>query len=375
VSEQPSDPSRPAGRRRGDVSASTTRHVPDLGPAQDPGGSQPVSQQYDLFTRFFGDPEHLSHTIELWDAIPKYAVGARMQAAMRDEHGNLPVYEQEFLYRPTVPGLPKEVLCKMTIQPAHVQDPDGTYRQYFPSVNEELIEEILKKLYADQKYGSFSGNESWVRFSLTMIYNELQRRGKSRSYAEIKRSLEILSRAVYTVQFTKANAKLVYTNPILTELTSVTRADYLQDPHSMWVAKLSALISKSVNELTYRQFNYGTLMRLASPLARWLHRRLAHQYTQASLIDPYHITFRSIKRDSGLLHQSRESANVKTVDAALDELVKVDVLMHYKKDVRRQGTKILDVLYTMLPTLTFRDEVRTANARQTKQRIQSTTPG
>jgi len=50
------------------------------------------SLQYDLFSSFLGSkPEDLSNTIELWDAFPKYAVSARMQAIQRDADGRLPV--------------------------------------------------------------------------------------------------------------------------------------------------------------------------------------------------------------------------------------------------------------------------------------------
>ncbi len=330
------------------------------------------SKQYDLFTTFFGDAQNLSNTIELWDAIPKYAVSPRTQKKMRDNTGNLPVYEQEFLYRPTMDGLPKEVPCKLTIQPAHIKNPDGSYSQFYPSTDEELIEEVLKKLFTDQQFGQHApdANESWVKFSLYMIQNELKARGKTRSLDEIKRSLEILSRAVLTVHFGGQTRKMVYTNPILNDLTGVTRTDYINDPKSLWCTKLPALISKSVNELTYRQFNYGTLMSLSSQLARWFHKRLSHQYTQASLIDAYHISYNSICRDSGLLHQSRTSANIKTIDTALDELKEAEVLMSYKKEERRQGQKIVDVIYTMLPTMTFRDEIKTANARQGKHRVE-----
>ena len=330
------------------------------------------SKQFDLFTTFFGDAQNLSNTIELWDAIPKYAVSARVQNKMRDEKNALPVHEQEFLYRPTMDGMPKEISCKVTIQPASIKNPDGSYTQYYPSTDEELIEEVLKKIFTDQQFGQHTpaATESWVKFSLYMIQNELKSRGKTRSIDEIKKSLEILSRAVLTVNFAGSTRKMVYTNPILNDLTGVTRADYLSDPKSMWCTKLPALISKSVNELTYRQFNYGTLMSLSSQLARWFHKRLSHQYTQASLTDAYHISYSSICRDSGLLHQSRTSANIKTVDSALEELKSADVLMFFKKEDRRQGQKITDVIYNMLPTTTFRDEIKTANARQGKHRVE-----
>ena len=59
-----------------------------------------TNKQYDLFTTFFGkDKRDLSNTIELWDAIPKYAVSPRQQNARRGDNGRLPVHVQEFEYR------------------------------------------------------------------------------------------------------------------------------------------------------------------------------------------------------------------------------------------------------------------------------------
>jgi len=348
-----------------------------------PGNQQSEStltttkKQYDLFTTFFGNPANLSNTIELWDAIPKYAVNERAQGQIRDEKGHLPVSTQEFLYRPTVRGLPKEITCKLTIQPASIKNADGSYTQYYPSNDEELLEEVLKKFFTDQNLGQHraNGSESWVRFTLGMVQQELKQRGKSRSLDEIKRSLEILSKAVLTVEFDSQQhvtsaKRLVYTNPILSEVTGVTRLDYLQDPKAMWLAKLPSLISKSVNELSYRQFNYGTLMSLSSQLARWFHKRLSHQYTQASITDPYHIKYSSIRRDSGLLHHSRQSVHIKQIDAALNELIDKSVLLSFKKDVRKKGRAVTEIVYTMLPTSTFQEEIKTANARQSSHNLQ-----
>ena len=134
-----------------------------------------------------------------------------------------------------------------------------------------------------------------------MIQKELKTRGKSRSVDEIKRSLEIMSQAVVEVEFQGQAKSLRYTNLILSDLTRMTRNDYLQDPKGMWYGRLPAIVSKSINELTYRQFNYATLMSLPTSLSRWFHKRLSHQYTNAGLLHPYQqIKFSTIERDSGL---------------------------------------------------------------------------
>lgn len=273
-----------------------------------------VNKQYDLFTTFFGkDQSDLSNTIELWDAIPKYAVSARQQNSRRDANGRLKIHTQEFQYRPSQLGAPT-MKCSVQIHPALIEVAPGEFLDFYPSTDEELIEEVLKKIFTDQQYGfhSVPESESWVRFSLYMIEKELKYRKKTRSIDEIKRSLEILSLSVYKVQV-EPSKKFLYTNPILSDMTRVERDDYLEDTKSLWYARLPVLISKSINELTYRQFNYATFMRLAKPISRWFLKRLSHQYTNSSLIHPYRIKYSTIERDSGLLHHPRAAYNRQTV--------------------------------------------------------------
>jgi hypothetical protein len=78
--------------------------------------------QYDLFTTFFGKNKRvLSNTIELWDAIPKYAASPRQQNACRDRNGRLPVHPQEFEYRPSQRDTPAARHTRSaTHPPSHV---------------------------------------------------------------------------------------------------------------------------------------------------------------------------------------------------------------------------------------------------------------
>ena len=99
-------------------------------------------------------------------------------------------------------------------------------------------------------------------------------------------------------------------------------------------------------------------------------RRMSHVYTQAHVMHPYHLAFTSIKRDSGLLNHSRNSENIKTVEKALKELIDANILMKFEKEVRRQGTKITEIIYTLTPTTEFTSEVKAANARQGEHRVE-----
>jgi hypothetical protein len=333
-----------------------------------PPAASPASLQYDLFSTFFGKPEDLSNTIELWDAFPKYVFSARMQSIQRDKDGRLPVYQQKFEYHPSPKAENPTYQCALTMKPARIQTDttDSGWMDCYPSADEELVEEVIRKIFTDQQYGVHdraTGN-SWVRFSLRMIFRELKARGKTRSISEIARSIEILKGTMIDVEIkTGSSKKTAYSDSILMSVTSVSRADLQDDPNAMWCARLPALVTLAVDTLGYRQFNYGLLMNLASPLARWLLKRLSHEYINADLLCPYSILYSTIERDSGHLRHSRLARNIQSVKAALDELRDRGVLISYNIDERRDPSG-RDILYRLTPTGDFVRDIKAANARR-----------
>jgi hypothetical protein len=128
----------------------------------------------------------------MWDAISKFAVSARRQVGLRDDKGRLPVHEYGFEYAGRA--------CRLELHPASVKVGDR-FRDFYPSADEELVEEVLRKIFADQTYGIHvvESLESWVRSSLHMIRTELHARGKTRSLDEIKRSIDILATTIVRV--------------------------------------------------------------------------------------------------------------------------------------------------------------------------------
>ncbi|MGC1954395.1 MAG: hypothetical protein WA970_17830 [Gammaproteobacteria bacterium] len=337
---------------------------------------------YDLFRTFVpttGNTAHdYSNTIELWDAAPKYSVSARKQAMLRDEKGNLVPCKIPFNYNPK--GYPNAIPCLLEIQPASIEVEPGVYKQFFPSTDEELVEEVLRKIFTDQRYGAHApaASESWVRFTLRAIQRELRERGKTRSIPEVRRSIEILSRAVLVLHV-KDNARLTYRNPILTNVTDVSREQYLNDPAALWQASLPLLISIAINKLAYRQFNYATLMALGNSLQRWLFKRFSHYYTYATYIKPYCFSFSFVELNSGLLHHSRKERNRKSIEAALQSLStsqqdpcnpgqnRPPVLMKWEQEViykkKGRGQAIADVKYTVWPSVYLVADIKAANAR------------
>ena len=324
--------------------------------------SPEASKQLQLFGTFLGAAHTLSNTIELWDAIPRYAVSLRRQAEVRDANGRLPVHRQRFFHA--------RFEYELAIQPAAVGGPVRADVDFYPSADDELVEDVLRKLFVDQRQGVHDAAklESWVSFTLQQVRRELIARGHTRSLDEIKQALAVLSRAILMVYRPGAKDP-VYSSAVLMELVRIDRQGYLDDPAAQWRARLPLLMSSSINELSYRQFNYGVLMALPTPFARWLHKRLSHTYTNASMVVPYTVLLSTLVRDSGMFETARKTRASTAVASALQSLVEHGVLRHWEVAVSSSAhNRPRDLKYTLYPALRFVHEMTVANARTKRLR-------
>ncbi|MBL4679591.1 MAG: hypothetical protein JKY88_02560 [Pseudomonadales bacterium] len=312
------------------------------------------TKQYDLFATFYGPEEGLSNSIELWDHIPKYFVTEEQQAAMRTPEGFLSTLKRCFKIA--------DVDWAMEIQPAQIQMPDGSEQAFYPGYSEEVIEDALRKLFTQDEYGAYDSDhvKSWVRFSLKQIARELAKWGCSRNIDEIKRSLDIMSGS--TVKLFR-NAKEVHSTQIITSLTRVDRTEYLENTDSRWACRLPDLLSDAINRGNYRQYNYAISMQLKTQLAKWLHKRFSHNYTQANCSGFYNILLSTVQRDSGLLDSGTMKDKRRKLGRAIDELGDNGVIKSYDHLAIKESRKIVDAKYNLFPSDTFVVEMKAANKR------------
>lgn len=310
--------------------------------------------QYDLFAQFVSNnKDSVSNSLEMWDRVPKYFFTRDQTQKHRNEHGQA----APFTWQYTISGATYTV----RIQPAMIEQKDGSYRACFPGTTEELVEEALKKIFSEQNYGMHDANrqESWVRFTLQMVRRELAARGRTRSIQEIKHAIEVMSSCILTI---RAEQDEEWRGAILQDLVTVGREDYVADTKSHHIARLPIIISRAINMLDYRQFNYHRLMQCDLQLSRWIYKLLILRYRQASMLNDYHFMFSTLT-NSGLLQQGTGRNNRRKVMAALNELQRTGVLRQFTVDERRDRNKIIDVKYTVAPTGEFVKEQKAANKR------------
>jgi hypothetical protein len=329
-----------------------------------PSAADYDNRQLSLFQNFLANTDEqrdsLSNAIDLWDSVPRYSVSRQAMTKARINDRFLEKHETGFQYRGR--------MYTRTVYPARVTDPDGIDRDYYPSATEELVEDALRKLAIDQQAGFFDrpNYRSGVSFTLYALREELQKRGHTRSYQEIVQALNILSQSVVDIKPNDGSSEGLVRSTYLPTLAAVSRNKLREDPKARWLVQFHPLVTGSIDQVTYRQFNYHLMMSHSTQLARWLHKQLVLKYTFAHHLKPFEMRYSTIKRDSGLLDgYTRQRDGIDALERAFQELTERGVLLNFKReDKTGPRAKLLDVVFDLQPHSDFIGETKAANRRQ-----------
>lgn len=309
--------------------------------------------QLDMFQLLLPEEKRFSNTIELYDFIPKYYWGKAERVGGK------------FLE-----SLVRKFECRgnhytVEIKPASIRDKKGVERYYYPSKREEVVEDALRKLAAEGQ-GVFLDDQAGVTFSLYQLQQELKNNGHSYSKEQIKDALMICAQTSIIVTSEDGNAVLV--SNLFETLGLQTREDWQgQGQKTRAFVRFNPLVTKSIRDRKFRLFNYETSMAYKSIIARQLHKRLAHHYTQASLTSTYSILLTTIIRDFGLTEYQWLSQNLRDVEAALEEMKQKEVILTcdiHKTLDPKQRNKLVDAKLVIIAHPKFSSEVIHANRRQ-----------
>jgi Initiator Replication protein len=302
--------------------------------------------QLNLFDLIENEKE-FSHTIELYDFMPKYVWGKVERVA----GVFLPRLEREFECRGRK--------YKLTLYPASVEDDQGNEKYFYPAKREEVVEDALRKIMADGN-GVFLNGEAAVTFTIYQLQKELKENGHSYSRDQIKESLKILARTDIEIKSESGNMEVLF-SPI------ETLGFKGEDGEIQSFVRFSPLVTNSIKEKTFRLFNYEKVMSYRSVIARQLHKRMSHHYTQASFTDTYNILLTTIIRDFGLARRKQLKDNLRDVESAIEEMKEKNVVLSCKVEKileKSARLKVADVKLTFLPHPEFINEVKRANARK-----------
>lgn len=309
--------------------------------------------QLTFFELILPEERRYSNTIELYDFIPKYHWGK----TKRINGQFLRQLEREFECR--------SKRYRVKIKPASIEDKDGTERYYYPSQREELVEDALRKFVCEGQ-GFFLDDEAGVSFTLYQLQQELAQRGHTYNLDELKAALLICTNTKLEIKSEDGSITLV--SSIFQTLGLQTREEWQKfGQRTRAFVRFNPLVTQSIKSRSFRQFDYDRSMTFKSVIARQLHKRMSHHYTQASWQLPYTINLLTIIRNFGLTKYEKLPNNLRDVIAALKEMQQADVIMSYQVDKitdERRRNKLLDAQFTLTPHANFIGSQKAANKRK-----------
>lgn len=253
----------------------------------------------------------------------------------------------------------------VTVQPASLKDKNGEEKYYYPSKREELVEDALRK-FAVEGQGLFLDDAAGVTFTLHQLQQELMNNGHSYSKDQIKDALLVCAKTNITVTSDDGNTVLV--SGLFETLGLQTREDWeSKGQKSKAFVRFNPLVTQSIKARKFRMFNYETSMGYKNVVARQLHKRMCHNYIQASITTPYSIKLTTIIRDFGLTAYERLSHNLRDIEVALEEMRDKHVILNYKVDKTldaEQRNKMIEAKITITPHPKFVAEIMQGNRKE-----------
>ena len=332
-----------------------------------------IDVQLELLAPWYAQRPEDSHTLDLFDAVPKYPFAT---TRFVDQAERIAV---DFNFA--------SKRYRAEILPAQINDPaTGRERLVFPGGREELVERALRylavqqiaqvRLTPDGKRHSVT-----VFFTLSMIRRHLEKLGHGFMLSEIKEALDILSGTMMEIFLLDGDAaqqpRRMRTRSIKgTILTSYTK-DFSEEDEtgeaSLVAMTFHQLVTAAILQMAYYPINALRVGKLKSTFARWLTTRMSHNYRQARKNgwidgDGYHISLDTILAERGLVKEKRLRDNVESVRSALAEMKKEKILFQPKPYVEkltlatgRGGRKIVGAVWTLYPSSEFIEEIIRGN--------------
>lgn len=303
--------------------------------------------QLSLFTLLEDDRDDYSHTIELYDFMPKFVFGKPDRISGKF----LETVERDFVCRKNN--------YRLRMTPARIKDANGVERDTFPGKREEMIEDALRKMAADGRNAKavYLNGQLSVVFSRFALQKELEEHGHSYDYRQIEEA--IITLFSVSIEVTREYEDLtVAFHPI--EAYGFKG----REGESVTFVKFSPLVTESIQKNAFRLINYQQLMSYKTTIARHLHKRMSHNFSQAAKDEVYHISTNTIYRDFGLKKLSNLGLQVIEVKKALEELIAAQVVLSYEMkeifDTKKKNKKI-DCVFLIKHHQSFIDEAINSN--------------
>ena len=302
-----------------------------------------------------------SSTADLYDIMPKYFHGDVEK--IRHNGKYIDVLTRNFVYQNQ-----KMIL---NITPAKLLLANGTSKDFLPSIREEIIEDVLRKFAINPNKHEFLDNRLTVKFTLYELWKELRNIGHAYDYNHVKESLLILAKT--NVEVITEDKSITFSGNMFETFGIVNEnandnIEKILDENSdnynkkiIYFVRFNSLVSKSIENKTWRILNYEQCMSYKKVVSRWLHKRISHMFLTRKVEIPFNILLSTIIRDSGMANYKELRYALSHIKLCLEEMLKIGSIKEYKMEYiysKERKNKIEDVKFLIYVSDSFWDDLK-----------------
>ncbi len=342
---------------------------------------EPVNPfQLGLFASTKSMGESVSNAIDIYDAMPKYVFGKKTRYSdgelsadrhiierqftcpMRDAQGER--YYQDFYLRIT----PAVLIRKKS---------DGTVERFFsfPSHREMLVEDVIRKQSINDGAKIIDGKVGCL-FTVYQIKKALKEAGHELKHSQIVEAINTLNKCSLEYGYVEADGKtrVAGSSPLFPEAAFRKVGNSDSDDGDSTYVTFHHLVTKGINNLSYRPYDYETALRLKSGVSLSLHRRLSLRFTYAGGDRTYDFKMNEFIQSIGLDDGQPHKAKTRIVREAIAELQEAGVILRADiEDIRdtKDRRRILDVNCRISVSATFISNMIKANTHLKTKQLES----
>lgn len=322
-----------------------------------------TQEQLDFFQKTVED--NYSNAVEHFDFMPKLVFGKGAVFKASELPPEQHVIERTFPVPRKEDGRTVIDTWFVRLSPATIIRGKGkTAERFFiyPGFREKMVEGAIRKIALDEQSLLVKDGAVGCRFTMYQVRQLLADVKHTLSWREVAEAIEVLGGCSMEYGFVEPSGKFKVTDksPLFTRVMKATKKG-ASDDETLSVVFFHHLVSESIRQGTYRNFDFQRCMTYRLAITQVLYERLCFRFRYADEHSTYSFRLSEFAQGAGMENQDAKE-QVRNLKRGLEELKADDVLADYSvthEPSPHDKRKRLDTIFTVRATATFvRDTIK-----------------
>lgn len=314
--------------------------------------------------------ENTSNLLHFWERIPRYHCGHIRGVTSSTDAKQVDIVNYTF------EDNGERYTLEMT--PAQIRVEENGVEQTlfcYPDSTDELVELALIKIAMENgdileinttarpsgKGGRFPSYG--VHFTINQLMDMLRTWGRSRTYASIRRSLDVLHKCNLSIE-ADSQRGISASAPILSELISYKQNGFRgHDRNGFWTVRFHPIVSLGIHAGLYQQFNLYRTATLKSSVAQAVAKLIVLEGRNISSSIPYALRFSRFREMTGMLNYKRLGQARKKFCTDIQTLITDGMLLDVEFIEIKRGKRVIDIEARMYASQTLVKEMKASHKR------------